>query len=578
MYLGICLVLFSFFSWGHQTSLTPSGKELFWSNPSVPMVIKTNTSDMSSSQVQTIIQNSMNQWNLSSTAKVNSVSSSINEIRFVSNYPYGSAVLGVTELSYNSSGAIQKAIISLNDDYDFQETEGLYPSGQVFLGDVVTHELGNLFGLSHSEVLNSSMFYSSFSGQSTVAFDDKTGLRKKYDTEFGSITGYVRGGDNIGVLGVHVQAISRTTGQASGVISDENGYFSLDGLDLEDTYYLYTAPIKNANSLPGYVSNFQTDFCPTSYVGSFFTACGSEKSGKPHGLNLSYAQPSIDVGTVTINCSLRADSVYNQEKLQSSFTPITVYDYSVDQKYEKSFVGWFRNSSPSDWVNPGWFTSSNNWSKTDRLKVDLTGFNELSGTIKFLKVALVSYPFGSQLEYEMSVNMNGVTISDAGRKREFSETTETYQTDFSSYLQLSSNSAINNFEVNIHSRVLSSSYIAQTFPSFKQFTSDQYLPYLLVASIWELTPQGLRPLVDSGVILSDNASCLDAPFTYPVARARTISESSSSVEAAAAGGAACGTIDPPEGGPGSSLPLMLTGFLMALVSSSLLKYRKKFLS
>ena len=100
-----------------------------------------------------------------------------------------------------------------------------------------------------------------------------------------------------------------------------------------------------------------------------------------------------------------------------------------------------------------------------------------------------------------------------------------------------------------------------------------------MASIWELTPQGLRPLVDSGAILSDNASCLDAPFTYPVARARTISESSSSsVEAAAAGGAACGTIDPPEGGPGSSLPLMLTGFLMALVSSSLLKYRKKFLS
>lgn len=577
MYLGICLVLFSFVSWSHQTSLTPSGKELFWSNPSVPMVIKTNTSDMSSSQVQTIIQNSMNQWNLSSTAKVNSVSSSINEIRFVSNYPYGSAVLGVTELSYNSSGAIQKAVISLNDDYDFQETEGLYPAGQVFLGDVVTHELGHLFGLSHSEVLNSSMFYSSFSGQSTVAFDDKTGLRKKYDTDFGSITGYVKGGDNIGVLGVHVQAISRTTGQASGVISDENGYFSLDGLDLEDTYYLYTAPIKNANSLPGYFSNFQTDFCPASYVGSFFTACGSEKSGKPYGLNLSYAQPLIDVGTVTINCSLRADSAYNQEKLQSSFTPIIVYDYSVDQKYEKSFVGWFRNSSSSDWVNPGWFTSSNNWSKTDRLKVDLTGFNELSGTIKFLKVALVSYPFGSQLEYEMSVNMNGVTISDAGREREYSEITETYETDFSSYLQLSSNSAINNFEINIHSRVLSSSYIAQTFPSFKQFTSDQYLPYLFVASIWELTPQGLRPIMDSGANLSDNASCLDAPFTYPVARARTISESSSSVEATA-GGAACGTIDPPDGGPGGSLPLMLTGFLMALVSSSLLKYRKKFLS
>ncbi|MCM2349557.1 MAG: matrixin family metalloprotease [Bacteriovoracaceae bacterium] len=566
MYLGLFLFLFSTLSWANQTSLTPAGDELYWSNPTVPMVIQTNTSDLSSTQIKNIIQDSMNEWNASSSATINSVNSSINQIKFVSNYPYGSAVLGVTELTYNSAGAIQSAVISLNDDYLFQATPGLYPTGQVFLGDVVTHEIGHLFGLSHSEVLDSSMFYSSFSGQSTVAFDDRSGIRKKYDTEYGRISGFVKGGNNVGVLGAHVQAISRKTGQASGAISDDTGYFSLDGLDLEDTYYLYTSPIKNPNSLPGYFSNVQDEFCPAAYVGSFFTACGSEFDGKPHGVNLSHYQPSVDVGTVTINCSLRSDKEYSLRKLQSTFTALNIYDFADEPKYEKSFVGWFRKPTSSVWSN------------SDVFSIDLSAFNELSGSSKYLKLALVSYPLGSQLEYEMSVKMNGTTVSNAFRGLSYFSDTETYQTDFSSEVPLSSVNTSNTFEVSIRSRLLTGSYIAQTFPSFGEFSSDQYLPYLFVASLWEMTPQGLSPLLDSGAVLSDNASCLDAPFTYPVNKARTISDSTASAAAAGATGAACGTIDPPNDGPGNSLPLMALGFILVLFSSSLLKFNKKFLS
>jgi predicted Zn-dependent protease len=240
--------------------MTPSGAELFWANPNVPVKISTNTTDLSAVQTVNIISDSMNQWNQNSPAQILNSSSSTNKIEFVSDFPYGSAVLGLTELSYNSNGAIQKASILLNDDYTFKANPGLYGAGEVYLGDVVTHEIGHLFGLSHSEVLNSSMFYSSYSGQSSLSSDDKSGIRAKYGQNYGTITGFVKGGSSIGVLGVHVQAISRKTGESIGAISDETGSFVVSGLDLNDTYYIYTSPIKNPNSLPGYFANVQNEF------------------------------------------------------------------------------------------------------------------------------------------------------------------------------------------------------------------------------------------------------------------------------------------------------------------------------
>ena len=399
-FLLACLPAFAF-----QSSLSSTGAELLWSNPNVPLVIQTNTSDMSSTTARNIILNSINEWNSVSSARVNSVSSATNEIRFVSQFPYGSAVVGITELTFGNSGSIQKASILLNDDYYFQSTPGLYPAGQIFLGDVVTHELGHLFGLSHSEVLNSSMFYSAFSGQSTISSDDKGGIRTKY-SNVGSISGYVKGGNSIGVLGVHIQAISRKTGEATGAISDENGVFRIAGLELNDTYYLYTSPTKNPNSLPGYFANIQNKFCPGSYVGSFYSACGTEHDGKPAGITLTDNIPSVDAGTITISCSLRADQNYNFQKVQSSFNPITIYDYGRDGDVEKSFVGWFRKTANSVWSAP------------DLLKIDLSDY-EVSGSPKYLQISLVSYPFGSQLEYEMTVKQNGALVSEDSRSKSY---------------------------------------------------------------------------------------------------------------------------------------------------------------
>jgi hypothetical protein len=507
----------------------------------------------------------MNQWNMSSVAKVNSVSASHNEIKFVSNSPFGPAVLGVTEVSYNSQGAIQKATILLNDDYQFRSTPGIYPGMQVFLGDVVTHELGHLFGLSHSEVLDSSMFYASYSGQSTVSFDDQTGIRHKYDSSFGKISGSVRGGGNIGVLGAHVQAISRKTGKASAVVTDENGEFELGGLDIEDTYYLYTSPVKKLDSLPGNFSNVQDRFCPASYVGSFFSKCGSEFNGKPQGISITSDVPQVDVGIITINCNLKTDVDYNSQKLNSTFAPMRIFSFDPGriEKVEQAFVGWFRSPSVTTWSDP------------DRFEID---YSSLTTNNLFVKISLVSFPLGTQLEYQIDIKNNIQHFALGENSLEYSSLTNTYNPDYEIFVPISTDGANNIFEIGISSRKLGSSYLASTFPAFATFSSATDLPYLLITSLWQNQGGVMTPIVNSEPILSDNAACLDAPFTYAVTKTKDLSGNSPLTNDQMAAAAGCATIGPPGSGPGTSLPLLTLGFILSLMASSLFKSRKNFLS
>lgn len=552
--------------YAHQTSLTPGGKELFWVNPSVPLVIRTNTTDLTSAQVNAVIANSMAQWNASSSAKVYPSLSAVNEIRFVSNFPYGSGVVGLTEVSYNSAGAIENAVISLNDDYVFHASEGTYGYKHIFLGDVVTHELGHFLGLAHSEVLNASMFYANFPGQNTVALDDRTGVKQKYDSANGKITGQVKGGRDIGILGVHVQAISRKTGEVTSTVTDVNGNFSLGGLSLNDTYYLYTSPIKKIESLPGSYSNTQTQFCPASYVGSFFSACGRTFDGKPQSLNLTNSHSSLDVGTVSINCSLRSDEAYSVQKLQTTPGPVVMFDYRSELRSEKSFVGWFRK--PID----------ESWSPYDTLVVDLSAYSDLSGSSKYLKVSLVSYPFGNQLQYQMFVEQNGTVVPSASRALVGPLSNGTYSTDFEALIPLSSSQEVNVYNVNIRAKKLDATIIDKTFPAAAQFTTEEHMPYLIVASVWEQTPDGIVPVLDTASNLSDNSQCLDAPFTYAVAQAQSTEAAEDNKDRDQTGlNATCATIEPPGSGPTSSLPLMTLGFLLSFILSTAIKSRKKFL-
>lgn len=552
--------------WAHQSSTTSSGKPLYWADKNVPIQINPQTADLSSSIVRTIISDSMNEWNSASSASARAVSSSKNQIRFTDNFSiYGSAVIGLTEISYNSSGVIQKASILLNDNYKFTSTPNSFADGSVYLGDVVTHEMGHLFGLSHSEVLNSSMFYSSFPGQSSLSLDDKSAIRQKYDFSGGTISGRVLGGDGIGVLGVHVQLVSRKSAEVIGAVSNQDGHFSISGLDLNNSYYLYTSPIKDKSSLPNYYSNVQTDFCPASYVGSFFSACGSEFDGFPQAITLNEQKPSINVGAVTINCSLRANDDYSYQKIQSTFAPVTIWESFEEDVHEKSFVGFFNPSS--------------DWSQWERLKADLSGVPVTSFSPRYLKLNFLAHPFGNLMEYQMRVFQNGNEI--AHEMMQESSLLGTFNNDMNVTQPLSSIASENVFEIEIRARTLNDAQIFLTYPSWVQYGSDSHMPYLLMLGIQEgASKASALPMFNSVQRVSDNESCLDAPFTYAVTKSdeldsKTIDRSTASSEF---GSASCASTEPPDEGPHSSLMLLSIGFFLSLMLGQITKKTKNFLS
>ncbi len=563
--MQLFLILFFSFSLAqaYQSSLTNNNKKIYWLSQNIPISIQSSTSDFSSATSQALILNSIAEWNSVSPVTLIPTASSLNTINFAQNFPYGNAVVGMTQVNYNSQGVIQNASILLNDSFTFRTSAGVYASNQIFLSDVVTHELGHFLGLAHSEVLNSSMFYSSFSGQSTVSADDIGGVRAKYSSAYGSITGYVKGGHKIGVLGAHVQAISRKTGEVVSAVTDEKGYFSIGGLTVEDTFYLYTSPIKNLQSLPGYFSNVQKEFCPAAYVGSFYTACGHEEEGLPQGINITAASRTVDVGTVTINCSLKAQEDYSYQKVQSTFSPLMIWNYGTEAKFEKAYVGYFRKPTGT-----GWLTS-------DFLQIDLRDYLDVVSTPKYVKFQLIAQPLGNQLEYEMSVTKNSVlmgvqnitTVPLQG----------TYDIDLESTQYLDPAVGTNLFELEIKAKKLTANMAALTFPSYDTFSTLDNLPYLLIVSILENGPNGLGPIVDTASNLSDNTSCLDAPFTYAVSQANALSDSSKGAEGMSP--LSCGTTDDqdPKDPPNSSLSMLL-GLCLISVAANLVKRTKKFLS
>lgn len=558
-------LLFSLEALAYQSSLTSGNKGLTWPSSSINLRIVPTNNDLSSTTTSSIIQQSITEWNSHTSTQIVPTNSAPSEISFKDDFSiYGTGVIGVTELTFTSGGSIQQAKVYLNDEnYDFKSAPGLYSSGEIYLGDVVTHELGHLLGLSHSEVLEASMFYAAFPGQSTLSDDDKAGVKSKYGSSFGTITGTVRGGDDVGILGVHVVAFSRLTGKAVGTISDQSGNFSLKGLTLNDSYYLYTGPLKNISALPGQFANVQTDFCPASYVGGFFDACGKENEGFPQAIKLSSAAPSVNVGDVTIHCSLKSNEDYNFEKTQTTFDPVTIFDYANEPRLEKAFVGNFLTKN------------STAWSAFDHLVIDLTDYSDVSFSQKYLRLNFISRQLGNLLEYEMSVKRNGSTVGNYAIS--YSGVTQTYTTDMNAYLTLDSTPGNNFFEIFIRARKLSTVLALQTFPELEQFVTNKNLPYLLISGIE--TASG--PLFDTAPLLSDNSACLDAPFSYAVSNARTLSSSSevSQKDLENPSPLSCGTTGDPSSGDGGSGPAVMTlGFLLAILLASARKSAKNFLS
>ena len=560
LFLALLFVSSSVMS--HQTSRTSALKEIKWGYTTIPVYLSNESRTLGNAEQ--ILNQSLQEWSQVSNFNLVPVGSGSNQVRFLDDFSkYGSRVVGLTEVSYTPAGSINSATVYLNEEnYRFVSTPGPSSMGQVYLKDVLTHELGHFLGMAHSEVLDSTMFYQTFPGQSELGADDKAGVRSKYVTGFGKISGFAKGGRHIGILGVHVQAISRKTGQAISSISDPTGYFEIGGLDLEDTYYLYSAPLQNLNSLGSYLSNTQTEFCPGAYVPSFFSKCGRDFDGIAQGVTLTASRPTVAVGEVTINCTLRVPGDYIQQKLKPLFGEMELFNFGEEPRFEKTHIGYFNLNELTE-----------TFSGFEKYSINLTDLAETTG--KRLKIRLVSQPFGNPVEFQMVVRKNHYSVAGSPYYKTL-KAEGTYNLDLEAEDLLDADPQNNLFQIELSAKTLTTDQTKISIPDVLNFAPKQSLPYLLIMSVEENN----QPLLNTGVVLSDNSTCLDAPFSYAVQNS-TAKSDETSAKAKTAGGAiaGCGTIEPPSGpGPGSFFGLVSLGFLLSFLISGLAKRQKNFLS
>ena len=191
-------------------------------------------------------------------------------------------VLGLTQVWYNTdTGKILEADIVLNDlDFVFttnpRDTSGSGSSIRarsgtmggrgVFIENVLTHELGHAFGLSHSGALQSTMLFMEAPEQARLSCDDAVGIHALYPTSDagarGALTGQILGPDARPLVGAQVQAISRRRGVmlASG-LTDLNGRYAISALEPGE-YYLMAEPyFAGPSALPDFYSAMNARVC-----------------------------------------------------------------------------------------------------------------------------------------------------------------------------------------------------------------------------------------------------------------------------------------------------------------------------
>lgn len=564
----------------HTTNKTNSGQELFWSSRSLNIKIFNGSKSLSSGQANSLLQSSITQWNNQSSGKVSISSSSYNNLKFTQNSDiFGPGVVGVTQVTSNAAGVISQADIILNEkNYTFT-TSPTDSGSSVYLGDVLTHELGHFMGLSHSEVIESSMFYSSFRGQSTLSEDDKSGIRAKYDGSTQIIQGRVAGGKNIGVFGAHVMAFSASDASVqSSTITNENGSFRLTGLEADQTYYLYITTLKNGSSIESGYQSVQSNFCPGSYVGSFFSGCSENEQGIPQPIHLSYGETE-DVGTMTIRCNTNVPIDYYAGKIASP-----KQNYSVFEANQQAMVGVITNSE----------VPLATYQKVDEIIADYRGLSVSGMSSPFLKIGLNVTQLGSPLDFHMVVTRDDGAITyipqeptrfyvrnlvNPDNLPNFDPLTMIPSFDHQKKISLSSTTASNRFKIEVYARKARSLDQLLTFPVIEGFVSTKDWPYLLTLNVGAVSGMSDQFLI-TDTASQDNLSCLDAPFTYAIKKSQAGSASTASSKKDEGSGASCGTISlpPTDGGPGGGMMgTIFVGFILAGMASIIQKSRKYFL-
>ena len=329
-------------AWGGIYTLSTDGRAVRWAEP-VKLELAgnpTNNSGLSPASVFAAVTNGLARWRQASGNRAawdywqgtdtrvyepNSNHNGLSSFYFASQDPSGSAgalssnTLGLTQVWYDtSSGQILETDVVLNDR-DFQFTtnpadtsgygSGSYPSyaakTRVFIENVLTHELGHAFGLSHSGHEQSTMLYMEAPEQAHLSCDDQSAIRAFYGTgdagRSGTLEGQVITSGGQAVFGAHVQALSVERGSVLGAaITLADGRFRIAALEPGD-YVLVVEPFAaGASVLPNYYRNARTNVCPS---GRSFARTIPMGTG-PIGNGMEAKTYSVRAGSVTSTASL----------------------------------------------------------------------------------------------------------------------------------------------------------------------------------------------------------------------------------------------------------------------------------
>ena len=410
----LCYIFFTHNIWAYGLLRTKYGAIIQWSgsNPSQKIYLyPQNSHGIDGQTIENIFSDSVAQWNAAGKIQTSVVvmdtsqkpsDNSRNDAYFSKDAKFfsGSGVLAVTQITFQErDGAILEADILFKDitldDNLFRGVDFVTEAnsfGNPYIGGVMTHELGHLIGLGHSQIMTSSMFYVNRRGQHQIIEDDRAGANELYGKKgnTGSIFGNVIGGNQgstVGILGSHVQVISMKRGRVvAGGFSDSDGSFTIPGLDLDDTYYLYVEPTKNLNAIPPYYSTSKRNFCSdrSSYKGSFFQSCNSSEKGYPLGIALSTEKSSIDVGNVSIKCGLDTPLDYREAK-GDEFDISVVNEESLGNTFTGSFDVFDIQNQSADVIN-----------------IDLEDY-EISSGDYYLELKVVFQSFFSRFQMDMQV-------------------------------------------------------------------------------------------------------------------------------------------------------------------------------
>lgn len=537
--------------------------------------LSTSKQDYIAQKTYSILLNSINEWNQYSDIKINpiystslpNVSNSRNTFRYTDEFSYfGSGIIAVTSIAYNAKeGDILSADILVNQSgtnpVDFTLDPTISSKDNAYIGDVFTHEVGHFFGLSHSEVIHSSMKYSIFKNQYDIHPDDIAGLRHNYGkiVENGRIYGRVIAGNDIPIFGVNVQLLSANSGEVvQAQVTDSNGEYNFKNLEEGDSYYILVSPLKNLQTVSDYYKNvnkklcFQEEFQPT-----FYMQCGSRHKSRPQLFELSSSEYEIDAGDLTIRCDENLDANYFAKKIAT-----------VDREYEL-----IQDTSSGGVVFNGYFS-------TQEVSDGLTGLGD-DFILDLSHVETSDYPLSS---YSVKLNLLGTTIGSnfdfyVSVKRDDEISYSSYQsgtdsvsgkklTNLTINLKLSSDSSDNVFSIKVYPLELTTAEQFEIF-SAPEFLSNLNNIYILSAIVGLTNNGNFTPLdVVSSYPYEDNKYCVEGSVTkVSVPYVQNSVVSSDALRSNDDGGFTCGTVDldgsNSGGGPLSfSLALLLAIFII----------------